>query len=207
MPKKGRGPKPNKGQRNTKKSEKSSYIGPSFAGRKSKQTQSHHARTVHLDSGNNHSGVTQNKKVKKEANSDQKFQFNNNQPSSSGSGPIGGTTMVDHEDHAEGSRENQVNDEHSTFGFPIVKSKENVQMKNISPSNIPHFHGKDHQDPDSFVFEFDILCQSYDYSSDAHKLKLFPTTLKDSTLHWFMGLGGNTISSWEQMKRVFLNKY
>lgn len=39
------------------------------------------------------------------------------------------------------------------------------------------------------------------------KLKLFATTLKDSAVRWFMGLGGNTIASWEQMKRVFLTKY
>lgn len=82
-----------------------------------------------------------------------------------------------------------------------------VQMKNISPSALPHFHGNVHEDPNSFLFYFDILCRSHDYSSNAQKLKLFPTTLKDVTLCWFMGLGGNTISSWEQMKRVFLSKY
>lgn len=48
-----------------------------------------------------------------------------------------------------------------------------------------------------YMYEFDILCISYDYSSNAYKLKLFPATLKDATLFWFMGLGGNTISSWE----------
>ena len=68
-------------------------------------------------------------------------------------------------------------------------------MNNIPPSPLPHFHGKFHEDPDSFLFEFDILCRSYDYSTDAQKLRLFPFTLKDSTLRWFMGLGGNTIAS------------
>ena len=70
MPKKGRGPKSNKGRRNTEKFENSSHIGLSFASRKSKQTQTHHARTVHLDSGNNDSSVTQPKKGNKEANGD-----------------------------------------------------------------------------------------------------------------------------------------
>lgn len=82
-----------------------------------------------------------------------------------------------------------------------------VQMKNISPSALQHFYGKVNEDPNFFLFEFDILCRSYDYSSGSHKLKLFPTTLKDATLHSFMGLGGNARSSWEQMKRVFLSKY
>lgn len=80
-------------------------------------------------------------------------------------------------------------------------------MKIIPPSLLPHFHGKVHEYLDSFLFEFYILYRSYDYSSDAQKLKIFPTTLKDSTLRWFMGLGGNTIASWEQMKKVFLTKY
>lgn len=45
------------------------------------------------------------------------------------------------------------------------------------------------------------------YSFDAQNLKLFLATLKDVALRWFMGLGGNTITSWEQMKRVFMSKY
>ena len=75
MPRKGRFPNPNKGQQNTEKSENSSHIGPSFAGRKSKQTQTHNAGTVHLDFGNSDSGVTQPKKGKKEANDGWKVQF------------------------------------------------------------------------------------------------------------------------------------
>ena len=80
-------------------------------------------------------------------------------------------------------------------------------MKNISPSALPHFYGKVHEDPNYFLFEFDIFCRSYNYSSNAQKLKLFPTTFKSAALSWFMGLGGSTVSSWDQMKRVFLNKY
>ena len=82
-----------------------------------------------------------------------------------------------------------------------------VQMRNIPPAALPHFYGKVHEEPNSFLFEFDIMCRSYDYSSDAQKLKLFPATLKDVALRWFMGLGGNTISSWEKIKRVLLSKY
>lgn len=160
-----------------------------------------------MDSGNNDLGVKQPETGKKEAKGDIKFEFKISQPSPSRSGPIGGTTMVDHEDHVEGTGENQINEEKSTFGFPIVNSKENVQMKNISPSTLPHFHDKVHEDPNSFLFEFDILCRSYDYSSDFQKLKLFPATLKCSVLCWFMGLGGNTVSYWDQIKGVFLNKY
>jgi len=59
----------------------------------------------------------------------------------------------------------------------------------------------------AFLFEFDILCISMDYSTDAQKLKLFPATLKDSTLRWFMGLGERSIRTWKEMRRHFLRKY
>ena len=51
------------------------------------------------------------------------------------------------------------------------------------------------------------MCRIYDYATEAQKLRLFPVTLKDSALRWFMGLGGNTITSWDQMKRIFLSKF
>ena len=42
---------------------------------------------------------------------------------------------------------------------------------------------------------------------DAQKLKLFPPTLKDSTLKWFRSLGVHSITTWGQMKEAFLGKY
>ena len=44
-------------------------------------------------------------------------------------------------------------------------------MKNIPPSSLPNFYGKSNEDPDTFLFKFDILCRSYNYLQDAHKLK------------------------------------
>ena len=80
-------------------------------------------------------------------------------------------------------------------------------MKNINPSIVPTFHGMSTEGLDAFLFEFDILCRSYNYINDAQKLKLFPATLKYVALRWFMGLGEYTIRTWEQMKNSFLKKY
>jgi hypothetical protein len=110
------------------------------------------------------------------------------------------------ENEEEGQAENEVASE-TTFGFPILDVVQNVTMKNIPLSALPTFHGKHSEDPDVFLFEFDILCRSYNYLQDAHKLKLFPATLKDSALRWFMSLGEYSISSWEDMKTKFLKKY
>jgi hypothetical protein len=110
------------------------------------------------------------------------------------------------ENEGEGQAENEVASE-TTFGFPILDVVQNVTMKNIPLSALPTFHGKHSEDPDVFLFEFDILCRSYNYLQDAHKLKLFPATLKDSALRWFMSLGEYSIRSWEDMKTKFLKKY
>ena len=80
-------------------------------------------------------------------------------------------------------------------------------MKNIPPSALPYFHDMSTKDLDSFLFQFDILCRSYNYVNDAQKLKLFPTTLKDFALQCFMGLGEHTIRSRDEMKTTFLRKY
>ena len=130
-----------------------------------------------MGSDNSGLGVTQPTKGKKEAI---RTHSHPSQPVESDS--HGKTTMADQEDHAEGNGQNQVNEEQSTFGFPIMDPETQVQMKNISLSTLPHFYGKVHEDLDSFLFEFDTLCRSYDYSSYAQKLKLFPATLKDATL-------------------------
>jgi hypothetical protein len=80
-------------------------------------------------------------------------------------------------------------------------------MKAIPLQNLPTFHGLILEDLDVFLFEFDVMCRGYDYTSEPHKLKLFPSTLKGASLCWFMGLGGATINSWDEIKQTFLTKY
>ena len=59
-------------------------------------------------------------------------------------------------------------------------------MKNFPPFALPTFHGLTSEDVETLLFEFDVLCLSYNYSfndSQKKKLKLFPHTLKKATLH------------------------
>ncbi len=69
-------------------------------------------------------------------------------------------------------------------------------MKNISPSALPYFDGLTTENPKNFVFEFVIIFRTYDYTDDEKKLKLFPSTLKDAALCWFMGLPGDSVTTW-----------
>jgi hypothetical protein len=80
-------------------------------------------------------------------------------------------------------------------------------MKNMPLSALPNFHGLSTEDPDDFLFEFDILCRIYEYTTTVQKLKLFLATLKGNAFRWFMSLGGENISTWVQMRQLFLNKY
>jgi hypothetical protein len=101
--------------------------------------------------------------------------------------------MDDQEDHnhvRQEEGEEVGNQNETTFGF--------------HPPSTPTFYGKINEYPNTFLFEFDILCRSYNYLQDAKKLKLFLATLKDSALRWFMGLGESNIRYWEGMKDYFL---
>jgi hypothetical protein len=95
----------------------------------------------------------------------------------------------------------------TTLEYPIVDPISNAPMKSIPLQNIPTFNGLISEDPGTFLFEFDVLCRGYDYKSEPQKLKLFPSALKRETLRWFMGLGGGTINSLDEMKQAFLMKY
>ena len=92
---------------------------------------------------------------------------------------------------------NQQTPQTSTLQYPIVDTVVNAPMKAIPLQHIPTFHGLSSEYPDSFLFEFDVLCRGYDFTIDPQKLKLFPSTLKGEVLRWFMGLGGGVISDWD----------
>lgn len=51
-------------------------------------------------------------------------------------------------------------------------------MKNIPLFALPNFYGLSSEDPNTFLFEFHVLCNSYEYISDDQKHNFFPTTLK-----------------------------
>ena len=97
--------------------------------------------------------------------------------------------------------------EEDPLGFPIQDTDGSVHMKNIPPSFLPKFHGLRTEDLETFLFEFKIICTSYGYQSKTQNLRLFPTTLKDRALRWFMSLGTNSIREWNDMQNIFLDKY
>ena len=59
----------------------------------------------------------------------------------------------------------------SSFGFPVVDEETNATMKIMSPSVLPNIHGLKSEDPETFLFEFEFLCRTYDYLQYAQNLK------------------------------------
>jgi len=79
-------------------------------------------------------------------------------------------------------RNSRGNGERIEGTFRLRETNGDTKMKNISPSALPDFHGLTTKDPNTFLFEFVVVCRTYDYAEDEQKLKVFPSTLKDATL-------------------------
>ncbi|GJZ99194.1 reverse transcriptase domain-containing protein [Tanacetum coccineum] len=72
------------------------------------------------------------------------------------------------------------------------------------------FDGYLQADPHDHVCEFLAICDMFKYGetqSEAVKLMIFPYCLSDKAKTWFNELNEESITSWEQMKRVFVNRF
>ena len=65
-----------------------------------------------------------------------------------------------------------------TFEFPIRDSGRVPPTNSSPPHVLPSFHGLENEDPDVFLFQFEILCRGYGYCSNDQKLNVFHLTLK-----------------------------
>ena len=58
-----------------------------------------------------------------------------------------------------------------TFKFPIRYSGRVAPTKSIPPHVLPNFHGLENEDPNVFLFQFEVLCRGYGYCANDQKLK------------------------------------
>lgn len=56
------------------------------------------------------------------------------------------------------NRNDKGNRERVEGDFPIKETNGDTKMKNISPSTLPHLHRWTTEDPDTFLFEFFVIC-------------------------------------------------
>ncbi|GJW02328.1 reverse transcriptase domain-containing protein [Tanacetum coccineum] len=71
------------------------------------------------------------------------------------------------------------------------------------------FDGYLRADPHDHIREFLAICDMFKYGetqSEAVKLLIFPYSLSDKAKTWFNELNEESITSWDQMRKVFINK-
>ncbi|GJW45366.1 reverse transcriptase domain-containing protein [Tanacetum coccineum] len=72
------------------------------------------------------------------------------------------------------------------------------------------FDGYLRADPHDHIREFLAICNMFRYGktqSEAVKLMIFPLSLCDEAKLWFNKLSEESITSWEQMRKAFINKF
>ena len=75
---------------------------------------------------------------------------------------------------------------------------------------LPTFHGLTGEDPNKHLKEFHVVCSSMKplrISAEQVKLRAFPFSLADNAKEWLYYLPSGTITTWNEMNKVFLEKY
>ncbi|XP_022004336.1 uncharacterized protein LOC110901880 [Helianthus annuus] len=76
--------------------------------------------------------------------------------------------------------------------------------------NSMQFDGKDHEDPGRHIASFLKVCSTFkirDVSEDAISLRLFPFSLRDKARSWLLSLLAGSITTWNEMADLFMQKY
>ncbi|GJX28629.1 reverse transcriptase domain-containing protein [Tanacetum coccineum] len=82
-----------------------------------------------------------------------------------------------------------------------------THLKMISENK---FDGIQRADPHDHIREFLAICDMFKYGetqSEAVKLLIFPFSLCDEAKTWFNELNEESITSWEQMRKAFINRF
>lgn len=72
------------------------------------------------------------------------------------------------------------------------------------------FSGNPMEDPNmhlSDFMQFTDTLKSNDFDAEAIRLHLFPFTLRDKARTWLQSLLYNSITTWNKLKKVFLDRY
>ncbi|CAN6723535.1 unnamed protein product [Malus baccata var. baccata] len=87
---------------------------------------------------------------------------------------------------------------------------EEFELKSSLLHHIPKFHGLSMEDPNKHLKEFEVVCSSMTpvtIDGSVLKMKAFPFSLMDKAKDWLYELAPGTVTSWESMKRAFLEKF
>ena len=94
--------------------------------------------------------------------------------------------------------------------FPTLDATTTFELKSGLIHLLPTFHGLAGEDPHKHLKELHVVCTSMKptgVTKDQIKLRAFPFSLKDSAKYWLYYLPSGSIKTWNEMKKLFLEKY
>ncbi|KAM2061585.1 hypothetical protein FF1_046656 [Malus domestica] len=87
---------------------------------------------------------------------------------------------------------------------------EEFELKSSLLHHIPKYHGLSMEDLNKHLKEFEVVCSSMtpvNVNGSILKMKAFPFSLLEKVKDWLYELAPGTVTSWESMKRAFLEKF
>ncbi|CAN6562555.1 unnamed protein product [Malus baccata var. baccata] len=84
------------------------------------------------------------------------------------------------------------------------------ELKSSLLHHIPKYRGLSMEDPNKHLKEFEVVCSSMtpiNVDESILKMKAFPFSLLEKAKDWLYELAPGTVTSWESMKRAFLEKF
>ncbi|CAN6678254.1 unnamed protein product [Malus baccata var. baccata] len=87
---------------------------------------------------------------------------------------------------------------------------EEFELKSSLLHHIPKYHGLSMEDPNNHLKEFEVVCSimtPINVDGIILKMKAFPFSFREKAKDWLYELSPGTVTSWESMKRAFLEKF
>ena len=94
--------------------------------------------------------------------------------------------------------------------FPTLDATTTFELKSRLIHLLPTFHGLVGEGPHKHLKELHVVCTSMKptgVTEDQIKLRAFPFSLKNSAKDWLYYLSSGSIKTWNEMMRLFLEKY
>jgi hypothetical protein len=91
--------------------------------------------------------------------------------------------------------------------FPTLEATTTFELKSGLIHLLPTFHGLTGEDHHKHLKELHVVCTSMKptgATEEQTKLRAFPFSLKDSAKDWLYYLPSGSITTWNEMKRLFL---
>ncbi|CAN6579344.1 unnamed protein product [Malus baccata var. baccata] len=84
------------------------------------------------------------------------------------------------------------------------------ELKSSLLHHIPKYHGLSMESPNKHLKEFEVVCSSMtpiNVDGNILMMKAFPFSLLEKAKDWLYELAPGTVTSWDSMKRAFLEKF